>query len=55
MKFIKFNRYIMWKFFFIIPAILISINEPMDIKPNLHISIHWLGFHASWLWRKEQE
>ena len=43
-----------WKWFFILPTIIVQIDEPIFCYPTRRISFNWLGLHFSWLLIKER-
>jgi len=53
MKFSEFTFLTAWDWVFILPTIAIQINQPYYCKKNLHISIHFLGWHLRWRWLEE--
>ena len=47
-------RYIKdWEYFFVLPTIVFTINERIYYEKNIRVSIHWLGWHFSWLFREK--
>lgn len=56
MKFKRFYRLSDWSWFFLIPEVIFRSDEPNYCpKHTFRVSIHWLGWHISWLWIKEDE
>ena len=51
MKFIRFQFKIAWDMIVIIPTVTLTINELYyGYLKNVRLSVHWLGWHLSWLW-----
>ena len=50
MKFIQFQFMRAWDWIVIIPTIILSTNNLQYRSKNFRLSIHWLGWHLSWLW-----
>lgn len=50
MKFYKFQFYKDWKWFVILPTIILTWDALEYMTDNFAISIHWLGWHWRWLW-----
>lgn len=53
-KFNGFRTLTDWKWFFVLPAVIININEPIFCVLTTRISLHWLGWHCSWLWIEKE-
>lgn len=49
MKFERCRFLIDWTWFYLIPTIVITVNEHYY---NFSINIHWLGIHVKWQWVK---
>ena len=50
MKFRFYDGFTDWKWLYIIPTVNLIWNEPMYTVKTFRVSIHWLGWHLSWLW-----
>lgn len=42
-------------YIFLLPAIILSFNDPYYIEHNFAIEFRWLVFHARLLWKSESE
>lgn len=48
-------RFDFWKgIYYILPTIVIKVNEPMYCCENFAIELHWIMWHCRWQWLKEQ-
>lgn len=54
MRFINFAYFTGKNWLFIIPTIVVTINDPVYGTDNIAIQLHWLAFHCGWLWVKER-
>lgn len=55
MKLHEFNFRIFTDLIYILPAIVLSFNDPYIMKHNFAIEFRWLLFHARLLWIAESE
>lgn len=55
MKFVQFEFIPDWGWFYPIPTICFVKDEKVYYLRNFRISIHWLGWHASWVWLGERD
>lgn len=46
MKKVIFTSMISWKYFKVLPSIIILGDEPRYVCKNFSIEVGWLGFHA---------
>ena len=53
MRFLKFTFYKDFECLFIVPEIVITIDEPIYQEMNFRISLHWLGWHLGWFFIKK--
>jgi len=52
MKLVRADFKIYTDWICVIPSIEIRTNDARIVDKNIEISIHWLVFHARWLWVK---
>ena len=53
MRFIDF-RYEVWTdWWFLLPTIIINLNQKVYSEKNLAVEIHFLCIHMRWFWSKE--
>lgn len=55
MKFERFRFLIDWTWFYFIPSIVLTVNEPQYYNYNFSISVHWLGLHVRWQWMEGEQ
>ena len=51
----KINRMIDKREIYILPAIIIRLNDPFYYEKNTSLEFHWLIFHARLLWLDRKE
>lgn len=54
MKFEKFQHCTDWKWFSILPTIILTWDALEYMNKNFAINIHWLGWHWRWLWLEKR-
>ena len=54
MKFRRFYFMTDFDWFCVFPTIILCKNEQIYMDKNFRFSIHWLGWHISWLWVAEK-
>ena len=53
MKLINFKNKTDCNWVVIIPTITLFFNDPIYIRKNFAIELHWLVFHIRWLFERE--
>lgn len=55
MKFDRFDYLISCYPFYILPTIIIVVNDMILLQENISIEFRWLNLHCRWRWMKEQK
>jgi len=55
MQFKRFQFMTDWEWLVLIPTIQLIRNEQIYMDKNFRVSLHWLGWHLSWLWVERRD